>query len=228
MLSIDRINSNATLAAALTLYPLVFRLAVRGHVTPKRLIVSREAISALHSLLISFASAAELYRQYEKWAPPAYRGRRAAKDDPAGARGPRPTLDIIDAQSPLGNAIVAWECGYLIGDLVALILGARRTTVDGQSRSIVGRSMNWKLLGWHHLGIGSALALFHIQACRGKEKGVLVVLLMFLMNISTPFGTLHWYLAKFRPANQMMVLLTHTAYLATYGLCRQIGNFGFR
>jgi hypothetical protein len=37
---------------------------------------------------------------------------------------------------------------------------------------------------------------------------------------STPFGTLHWYLKKFRPTYPRAIALAHVAYLATYGLCR--------
>lgn len=188
MQAIDRLNSNLALASALVLYPLLFRLITPRNASPSHFVRSREAISATHAVLISLASVLELYRQRDRWIPPALRSETGLKDGPsAGSQHAGQQPDIIHARCPFGNAIVAWECGYLAQDFVVLLLGARSTpaATDGRrSRSVMAKSFNWRVIGGHHLGLVTALSLFHLRALRGEAKGVLVVLMMFLMNLS--------------------------------------------
>ena len=182
------IPSNAALATALAIYPLITRLALPANATPERFILTRETISVIHSALISLASASELYRQREKWFP---------RDDSQTSSGAdntsyssqhrvRPPSSVIDAQSPVAKALIAWECGYLFADFAVLVLGSRkfRGQSSSSSKPVLARSVNWRILGWHHLGIGIGLALYHIHGLRGPTRGVMVMLMMLLMNIT--------------------------------------------
>lgn len=182
---------NTALATALTVYPLLTRLSLppssSPSATPNRFILTREAISAIHSALISCASAAELYRQHDKWLPHGSSPTSSSPDEAASApsSGSRPPSSVIDAQSTIGRALIAWECGYLFADFAVLVLGARhfrRQQSNAHSKSVLARSVNWRVMGWHHLGIGVALALYHIHGLRGPTKGVMVMLIMLLMN----------------------------------------------
>jgi hypothetical protein len=185
------IPSNAALATALAIYPLITRLALPANATPERFILTRETISAIHSALISLASATELYRQREKWFP-----RDDNQTSPSSSSTEtghtssqhrvRPSSSIIDAQSPVANALIAWECGYLFADFAILVLESRRFRSQSRSnsKSVLARSVNWRILGWHHLGIGIGLALYHIHGLRGPTRGVMVMLIMLLMNIT--------------------------------------------
>lgn len=184
MVLIDRINPTVTLASSLVLYPLLFHLVTPRKASPSRFVQSREAISVAHCVLLTAASLLELYRQRDKWVPPTDHGTVTRATDPMRTET---GLDIIDLRSPVGNAIVAWECGYLLQDFLVLIVGARQAAGDRQSRTLLAKNVNWRVLGWHHLGVGGALLLFHLRASRGEAKGVLVVLMMFLMNISCVF-----------------------------------------
>jgi len=187
--TIDHMNANVALASALILYPLIFRLVTPRDVSSGRFALSRETISAVHAALVSLAAALELYRQRDKWASPAYRSASGVKDELVAPQDGKETLDIINAQSPFGNAIIAWECGYLIQDSFVLLLGARRAPHDDRrSRSVMAKSFNLRVLGWHHFGVGSALGFSHFRALQGKAKGVLIVMIFFLMNLSyVPF-----------------------------------------
>ncbi|RMJ23146.1 hypothetical protein PHISP_05990 [Aspergillus sp. HF37] len=171
---------------------------------------SREALSVSHCLLIVSATLFELYRQSEHWVPPAWRGMRSNMS----------RLDIIDKNPRFTCSIIAFECGYLLQDFVVLVRGARLVAGDGRARSIMARNVNWRVLGWHHLGLAAGLGLFHLRAVRGTAKGSLVVLMMMLMNASTPFGTLHWFLARFHPARRASICASHVMYLVTYALAR--------
>jgi hypothetical protein len=147
---------------------------------------SREAISVIHCILILCAISFELYRQRDKWIPPSFRRDprtdyvAAISDGQAHAR----PIDMIEASPPFTNAIISYECGYLIQDFVVLVMGARRVAMDKRARSVMARSINWRILGWHHLGIASALGLFHFRALENRARGSLVIMMMLLMNAS--------------------------------------------
>lgn len=186
MSHIDRIHPNVALATATGIYPLLFRLVNPPDSTASRFMRSREAISVIHCILILSAVSFELYRQRDKWIPPSFRCDTAtdcATTIPAGQAHARP-IDMIEASPPFTNAIIAYECGYLIQDFVILVLGAQRVMIDKRAKSVMARNINWRILGFHHLGIASALGLFHIRALEGQVKGSLVIMMMLLMNAS--------------------------------------------
>ncbi|KAA8645256.1 hypothetical protein EYZ11_007784 [Aspergillus tanneri] len=228
MSSFDDINSNGALALSATTYPIIFRLMTPTNSTAARFMKSRELISVFHCIITLSATLFELHRQFEKWAPPPRsplkvlfpwlldRDTSTAKDSVRGLS----YLDIVDAMPPFTHTILAFECGYLIQDFALLILGTRRVAGDSRAKSVMARNVNWRVLGWHHLGIACGLGLFHLRALRGQAKASLVMLMMMLMNASTPIGTLHWYLVNFHRSWRSGVCITYGAYLATYAVAR--------
>lgn len=127
MFHVDRIYLNVALVTAVGIYPLLFRLVTLPDSTASRFMKSREAISVIHCFWTLCAISFELYRQRDKWIPPSFR-RDLRTDYAAAASGgqahARP-VDMIEASPPFANAIISYECGYLIQDFVVLVMGAR-------------------------------------------------------------------------------------------------------
>lgn len=105
---------------------------------------------------------------------------------------------MIEASPPFTNAIISFELGYLIQDFVILVLGAWRVAGDAHARSVIARNVNWRVLGWHHLGLATSLGMFHLRVLRGQEKGSLVVLMMLLMNASYVFSVGPYFVTPIR------------------------------
>lgn len=137
---------------------------------------------------------------------------------PSNSDVPDRDLPIIRQRSEFGNAITALETAYLLQDSVVLFYAARLARRAGQGSGMKG--LNITHLAWHHAGLSVALGLLQVYVARGREKGVLVVVMMMLMNASSPFGTLRWFLVNFRPDARWGILLTTVAYLVMFGLCR--------
>jgi hypothetical protein len=94
-------------------------------------------------------------------------------------------LEIITARSEFGNCITALETGYLIQDVVVLILIAyRRSLHSGGERKTLAKEINWKILGWHHIGLVGALGILQRYIAHGRERGILIILMLMLMNAS--------------------------------------------
>lgn len=170
---IDRIHPTVALTASASIFPVLMRLITPSHASAARFMKSREVLSVAHCTTVVSATLFELYRQADDWVPPAWRG----LPTPA-----RPT--IIDASPPFANTLLAYECGYLLQDFVVLIRGARRLAGDGRARSVLARNVNWRVLGFHHLGLAVGLGLFHVRTLRHTTKATLIVLMMMLMNAS--------------------------------------------
>lgn len=169
---LDRIHPNVALVGSATIYPLLFRMITPLDASASRFMKSREFLSVSHCTFMVSSTLFELFRQYQHWVPPAWRDTSSS------------SLDIIAAAPPFTQSLIAIECGYLLQDFVVLIYGARRLATDGRARSVMARNVNWRILGWHHLGIAAALGTFHVRALRSNAPGSLVVLMMLLMNAS--------------------------------------------
>ncbi|KAI1829196.1 hypothetical protein DTO027I6_9907 [Penicillium roqueforti] len=186
MSHVDRIHPNVALATAVGIYSLLFRLINPPDTTASRFMKSREAISLIYCILTLCAISFELYRQRDNWVPPSFRPNQrtdyvtAISEGQAHAR----IIHMIEASPPFTNAIISYECGYLIQDFIVFVMGARRVAIDKRARPVMARNINWRILGWHHLGIASALGLFHFRALEGRAKGSLVIMMMLLMDAS--------------------------------------------
>lgn len=181
-----QIPANLALATSLLIYPLLFRLITPSKAPPSRSAQSREALSILHSTSISTLAATELLHQCDKWAPPPRASSSRVPTTTALVSSAGQDISIIRTRSATGNAISAWECGYLIQDsVILLILTARKS--HRAELALAKRLNNWRVLVCHHVGIAAGLGLFHLRAIRGDEKGILIILMMFLMNVSYVF-----------------------------------------
>ncbi|KAG9237303.1 TLC domain-containing protein [Amylocarpus encephaloides] len=207
------------LLSSIITYPLVFLLVTPRHATASRFTKSREAISVLHCTLVTLLSAYELQKQSKDWdAIPTSRTNRAASKHDALQTSNGASCPLIATRSALGNSIAALEMGYLVQDAVILILAARlRTRERGKG---LAKEINWRVLGWHHAGLSTALAMLQWYIARGREKGIMVILMLMLMNASTPIGTLHWYLVNFQPSRGRAIMVANAAYLLMYGVFR--------
>lgn len=179
------------LLSSSAIYPLLLRTITPSKSSATRFVISRETISIVHSTLIISAVLIELHRQSDKWifSPSSHTNTDVPNLDWKGYVAHTQRKNIVDAAPPSTNAIIAFECGYLIQDFVVLVLGARRfanqrSTEMLQSRRIMARNINWRVLGWHHVGISCALGLYLYRVMRGQAKGSLIVLMMLLMNAS--------------------------------------------
>ncbi|KAJ8098890.1 hypothetical protein POJ06DRAFT_258262 [Lipomyces tetrasporus] len=213
----------AVLAISLALYPLLFYVITPRNATPSLVAKSHEAISAVHSTLVTLLSLFELRRNYDDWAPsrpfssPAVHDDDIRSGDATNGKG----LKIITTRSNLGNCITAIETAYLVQDAVILILGARlRNRHAGEKDRALVKEINWRALVGHHIGLGTALGILQRYIALGREKGILVILMLMLMNASTPIGTTHWYLVNFQPLRRRAILLANFLYLTVYAVFR--------
>lgn len=186
MSPINYVIPNNALATALITYPFVFGLSISFEKpTAHSFVLTRESISAAHAALISIAAACTLYHRRNDWLPPAYHDPTFSHiDSKSGTETSRPRSTLIETQSVVGDSIISWECGYLLADFLILSLGAPRQSGSKTDRSLLSRSVNWRVLGFHHLGIGIALVIYHLRAVKAPVKGVMVMLMLILMNVS--------------------------------------------
>jgi len=186
-----------TLFSSIIAYPLLFHLVTPRNASASRFIKSREALSVVHCTLVTFASAYELHQRSRDWnadSPSSFLtggddspiegtpdSHVSAGSNPAyGANAP-----LITARSNVGNSIMAFELGYLIQDSVILFLASRIRKQDvGRNITPLVKDINWKVLGWHHFGFSSALGVLQWYIYHGREKGIMVILMLMLMNIT--------------------------------------------
>lgn len=172
-----------TLLTSIITYPLLFFLVTPGNATASRFTKSREAISVLHCTLVTLLAAYELRERSKDWdAIPASRINRSASKHDAIRTTNGTNCPLITTRSMLGNSIVAFEMGYLVQDAVILILAAR-LRARGRGKGWA-KEINWRVLGWHHAGLSTALAVLQWYIARGREKGIMVILMLMLMNAS--------------------------------------------
>ncbi|KAK5021103.1 hypothetical protein BJ546DRAFT_982129 [Cryomyces antarcticus] len=170
-------SAQLTLLASLFAYPLLFHFVTPSKPTPARFSQSREAISAAHCTLVTVLSLHELHRNSALW---------TSHPPPAAAATPSPASSstLITTRSAFANAITALETGYLIQDAVILLLGARLRVKAKGTTGRLAKEINWRVLGWHHAGLSAALGVLQWYIARGREKGILVIVMLLLMNAS--------------------------------------------
>ena len=85
---------------------------------------------------------------------------------------------LITTRSLLGNCITAAELGYLLQDTIILLLAARlrardiaQRDTDRRVRSSLAKEINWRVLGWHHLGLSAGLGWLQVYVARREGEG---------------------------------------------------------
>ena len=207
-------SSQWALLGSLITYPVLIRTLSGSSPSAQRFSNAVKAISTLHSTLLTVLA---LYALRQKpWRPlsPPKDLSNALKEDITGnGRYPDDSKNpFITARSEFANSITAIEAGYLVQDIVMLLIEARLHS----SRS--GRLD--KTLLTHHIGIGSALLLLHYYIARGREVGIYVIVMLLLMNSSTPILNLRWYIRTFAPQRRAAILLADWAFVLSFFTAR--------
>ncbi|KAJ9603877.1 hypothetical protein H2200_011399 [Cladophialophora chaetospira] len=190
--------------------------------SPLRLAASREAISIFHCTSMTVLTAICLQKELpaaiaQGWEQKGRVPLVADRD-----------LPIITTKSTFANSLSAIETAYLLQDSLVLLLAAqtkqvflhKKTSRPGKAPAKALRGLNLRHLGWHHALLGSAFVVLQIYIARGKEKGILIIVAMMLMNASSPFGTLRWFLINFRPDLKRTIKALTVAYLIAFGTFR--------
>ncbi|KAJ9659419.1 hypothetical protein H2198_003148 [Neophaeococcomyces mojaviensis] len=196
-----------TLAAGSAIYPLAFYISLPKNATPARFAQSREAISIFHCTFMTIASLACL-RQSDV--------RNLLSSRVSDNEIPDRDLPIITTRSEFANSVIALETAYLLQDSVILFYASKLHRRAGGST----KGLNIKHLAYHHAGLSAALVVLQVYTAQGREKGVLIIIMMMLMNASSPCGTLRWFLVNFKPDARRAIMITTAVYLKIYGLCR--------
>ncbi|KAK5168438.1 uncharacterized protein LTR77_007008 [Saxophila tyrrhenica] len=106
---------------------------------------------------------------------------------------PRGDVPIITTNSAFGNCITALETGYLLQDSAVLLHAYwRRNGTQGKQHYIA----------------------------QGREKGILVIVALHLMNASSVPGTLRWFLLNFKPHRRRLINGMTVLYLASFAVFR--------
>ena len=129
-------------------------------------------------------------------------------------------LPIISYRSEFASSITALETGYLLQDFLILIWALRLHRQARGKGSKPLKGLNIRHLAWHHSFLVCGLSILQWYIARGKEKGLVIIIMMLLMNASSPIGTFRWYLANFRPGYKRAIIIASVSYVAMYGLCR--------
>jgi TLC domain len=214
-------TSQWTLLSSAVIYPLAFYISMPDNVTPARFARSREAISVFHCSLVTVlsilclrqSSAGTLLSSGSTAGPPI-----------TGLQSPLPESDtdlpIITHRSEFANSITALETGYLLQDSL-ILFWADRLHRHARARGFKPlKGLNIRHIAWHHGFPVCGLGVLQWYIARGKEKGILIIIMMFLMNASSPIGTVRWYLVNFRPGYHRAIMAATVAYLAMYGVSR--------
>jgi hypothetical protein len=199
-------------------YLVVIYATTPRQATPLRLATSREAISICHCTFMTLATIYCL-----RWKLPATLFIEDLRTRPVADY----ELPIITTRSELANALTAIETGYLLQDSIMLLLAAQSKQVllnkkISSSRDARGtlRGLNLRHLGWHHALLGSAFVVLQIYIARGREKGILIIAAMLLMNASSVPGTVRWFLLNFRPDLKQIIRVVILVYLVSFAVFR--------
>ena len=100
---------------------------------------------------------------------------------------------IIRGRSTFGNAITAFETGYLLYDSCAMI------STYGRRQGRISLTLAWHtapLMMGHHVVLVSALLYLQVYIARGKERGIWVILAFLAMNATNPLLHARWWARK--------------------------------
>ncbi|MCJ1478770.1 hypothetical protein MMC13_007454 [Lambiella insularis] len=214
-------SSPQILIASAVFYPAIFGLVLPSRATPARLAKTREALSLVHCTLATVLAVICLRQHRSALFPPLPSAINSSQSTDGG-RSRQSALPLIATRSSFANAITAFETGYLLSDSLILLYSVRliRNTYSTTKSHPKLTGLNMRHLAYHHVGLSAALLYLQWYIYHGREKGVLVIIMMMLMNASSPFGTLRWWLINFDGSKKGRIAFATTAYLSAYALAR--------
>ena len=130
---------------------------------------------------------------------------------------------IIATKSTFANSITAIETGYLLQDSIVLLHAYHQRSKLGHAG--LGESQQlkgWNMLhlGLHHAILGSLLLILQYYIIRGRERGILIIVALHLMNVSSVPGTVRWFLRNFHTHRKRLIHSTTVVYLAAFATFR--------
>lgn len=157
--------------------------------------IELNAITDIHSVL---SSAAVVYVLSRPWTVLQTPSLGPSHSDSATGLLDDSDNPLIRGRSALGNAITAWEAGYLIYDTLAVAsLRYKKTTNESMLKACMRFSAKEPLTFTHHISLIVALSVLQLYVRNGRERGVWIINAFNLMNVSTP--VLHWrWLQRYR------------------------------
>ena len=234
--------SDTVLLTSLAAYPLLRRLFAGTAPAPLRLLASNKLISTIHSTLVASLALYYLHQCHSQWFASSglvdfpqhtvdakerggYRQGSFEKNYPDDTTNP-----VIQSRSVLANTITALECGYLIQDTFSLIaeghLRFRMTNPSVESTVAGILKHSDKTLLAHHIGIAAALSLLQYYIHQGRERGIYIIVQFLLMNSSTPFLNLRWWLRTYHANRKVLCLASDLAFVAAFYVAR-VGLIGW-
>ena len=143
------------------------------------------------------------------------------------------TLPIIAARPTSAHVLTAIETAYLLQDSVVLAyyaLRLSRTSSPSYSPSssttipppIKIKGLNLTHLSLHHALLSTAFLTLQSYIHASRDRGILIIVMLMLMNASSPFGTVRWWVVNFYTGKnrRRVIALATLAYLCAFGVCR--------
>ena len=150
-------------------------------------------------------------------------------------------LPVIAARPTSAHILTAIETAYLLQDSVVLAYYALRlskTSSPSSSSSKTSTSttsitnttanppnikgLNLTHLSLHHALLSTAFLTLQSYIHSRRDRGILVIVILMLMNASSPFGTVRWWVVNFYTGKnrRRAIALATLAYLCVFGVCR--------
>ena len=166
-------SSQSTLVLSCITYLTAFHIILPRNPTSTRFTQTREALSAFHCTLVTALSTYLLYQRRSDWLlSPIEKPNQKLTSD----------ISFVTTRSEAANALTALETGYLLADAGILIQEARLAAQE--RRTSVRRQLDLRIFGWHHGGLIAGFGLMQWYIAKGREKAMLVVVMLLLMNAS--------------------------------------------
>lgn len=208
------LSTGWTLGGSITIYSLVYLLNLPSNPSFIQVAKTREAISIIHCSFQTILSVACLRHHADSLAP------TTSYDDlrsiPTDSHTP-----IIATKSAFGNTITAIETGYLLQDSFVLF-HAYYTRSHQHNTKAIRQLKGWNLvhLSLHHGILAALLLVLQHYIARSRERGILVIVALHLMNASSIPGTGRWFLRNFYPRRRSLILASTVMYLTAFAVSR--------
>lgn len=193
-----------TVAASVVFYTFVLSSLLRSGAFRRESSAADKLISGVHGLSTSIAALAVLNNaDWESSLPTSPKSQEVKSSKSTQAKQGKSLDDsanpIIAGKSQTGNALTAWETGYLIYDTGAILYQSyNKTGRKNLSTATSAMVKDSPVFVVHHLVLISALGYLQTYTAKGREKGVWVIVCFLLMNASNPLLHLRWWLRRIR------------------------------